>query len=180
LRLSWQLPFWVPYWTLCQLRPPVAHLKLVIVTINRVFTPALRLKTLLTSSHKIETGHIQIYYSETWKSPTYWSVRQSEEIYSSSAALCRFGYTVQRKPSQRSLADRKRQRPNIAKASIARRTVTTMGDPPVCGLQHSTTAFRKCPSPPRPGVVPQTDRKFLNKTDFFSSLSVGNPVLRYS
>jgi len=27
--------------------------------------------------------------------------------------------------------------------------------------------------------VPQTDRKFLNKTDFFSSPSVGNPVLHY-
>jgi len=54
-----------------------------------------------------------------------------------------------------------------------------MGDPPVCGLQHSTMAFRKCPSSAPPGVCRRLIGIFLDKTDFLSGRRVGNTGSRY-
>jgi len=76
-------------------------------------------------------------------------IQQSEEIFTV-VAPCRFRYPAQRSPYQRS--ERGGILKNMAKVYAAERMTIMMGDPPVCGLQHSTTAFRKAPSSAPPGV----------------------------
>jgi len=128
------------------------------------------MEALLTSSPRIETGHIQFYYSEAWKPPIFRSFSSPRKFYSSSVVQ------IQIPSSTESISEiRKRQRPiNTAKAYVARRTTTMMGVPPVCGLQHSTTAFRKAPSSAPPGVCRRLIGIFLDKTDFSSARRFGN------